>query len=126
MKDKTRALLEGPNYATLTTLFADGSPQTQVMWVHTDGEHVIINTEIHRAKYKNMVRDPRVVVTVWEAGNPVVYAEIRGRMVSEVRGPEAPAHLDELAQKYTGKDWAVAPVSERVIVKILPEREVFH
>ena len=45
---KTIAMAKEPNYATLTTLFKSGAPQTHVMWVDTDGENILINTEIHR------------------------------------------------------------------------------
>ena len=32
---KTIAMAKEPNYATLTTLFKSGAPQTHVMWVDT-------------------------------------------------------------------------------------------
>ena len=50
---KTIAMASGPNFAAFTTLFKDGSPQTHIMWVDTDGDNLLINTEIHRAKYIN-------------------------------------------------------------------------
>ena len=43
---KTIAMAKEPNYATLTTLFKSGAPQTHVMWVDTEGENILINTEI--------------------------------------------------------------------------------
>ena len=52
LDNKTIQMASGPNYAALTTLFKDGVPQTHVMWVDTDGENILINTEIHRFKYK--------------------------------------------------------------------------
>jgi general stress protein 26 len=73
----------------LTTLFRDGHPQTQMMWLDADDEHVLINTEIHRQKYKNVRGDARVTVTVCDAANPYHYAEVRGRVVNEVRGDTA-------------------------------------
>ena len=48
LDSKTISLAKGPNYAAFTTLFSDGIPQTHVMWVDTDGENLLINTEIHR------------------------------------------------------------------------------
>lgn len=123
---KTRALCDEPNFATLTTLFADGTPQTQVMWVGCDDTHIHINTEIHRAKYHNAVRDPRVTVTIWDAANPYSYVEVRGRVTDTVGGEEARAHIDELARRYTGADYANEVTSERVILKITPDREVIH
>ena len=126
LDDRTRSLCEGANYAALTTLFADGDPQTQIMWVGCDEDHVLINTEIHRAKFKNIERDPRVTVTIWESGNPYSYVEVRGRVTDIVRGDAARANIDELAQKYTQADYANEVTSERVVLRITPDRELIH
>lgn len=126
LHEKTRSLCEGPNFAVLTTLFADGTPQTQVMWVGCDDEHVLINTEIHRAKFRNIEADPRVTVTVMDASSPYSYVEVRGRVVETVSGEEARTGIDLLSQKYTGADYAAKVQSERVILRILPDREVIH
>lgn len=116
-----KALATGKNFAALTTLMPDGQPQTQVMWVGADDDHLLINTEVHRAKYRNASRDPRVTVTVWDAANPYRYVEARGRVVDEVRGDAARAHIDELSQKYQGTDYPTKVQSERIILKIAPE-----
>jgi len=58
-----KELATGKNFVALTTLFGDGHPQTQIMWVGADDEHVLINTEIRRQKFRNVQRDPRVTVT---------------------------------------------------------------
>lgn len=50
LQEKAIALLSAPNYATLTTLFGDGHPQTNLVWVGHDGENVLVNTERHRQK----------------------------------------------------------------------------
>ncbi|MCU1454514.1 MAG: pyridoxamine 5-phosphate oxidase-related FMN-binding [Acidimicrobiales bacterium] len=109
------------NFAALSTLLADGQPQTHVMWIDADDDHVLINTEVHRQKYKNVQRDPRVTVTVFNIENPYQYVEVRGRVVEEVRGDEARAHIDTLSRKYTGGDYGTAIQSERVILKIQPD-----
>jgi PPOX class probable F420-dependent enzyme len=116
-------LATGKNFAALTTLFGDGHPQTQIMWVDADDEHVLINTEVHRQKYKNVHRDPRVTVTVFDAANPYHYAEVRGRVVEEVRGEDARAHIDHLSQKYTGGPYTNPIQSERVLLKIAPDSQ---
>ena len=65
---------QGPNFAALTTLMPDGQPQTQVMWVDADDEHVLINTELGRQKQRNVERDPRVTVTIIDRDDPYSYA----------------------------------------------------
>ena len=112
-------LLSGKNFAAFTTLMADGRPQTQIMWIGDDGEHLLINTEIHRQKFKNAQRDPRVTDTVFSADNAYQYVEARGTVVETVGGDEARAHIDALAKKYMGVDDYPNPIqSERVILKI--------
>src|SRR5580698_6410182 len=102
LNDEIKALAKAKNVAVLTTLMPDGQPQSQVMWVDADDDHVLINTEVHRQKFRNVERDPRVTVTIIDAETAYHYAEVRGRVVETVRGPEARAHIDELSQKYMG------------------------
>ena len=116
-----KALATGRNFAALTTLMPDGQPQTQVMWVDADDEALLINTEVHRAKYRNVQRDPRVTVTVWDAANPYRYVEARGRVVGEVGGDAARAHIDSASRRYTGDDYGNPIQSERVVLRIEPE-----
>jgi PPOX class probable F420-dependent enzyme len=118
-----RSLATGGNFATLTTLFPDGHPQTQVMWVDADEDHLLINTEVHRAKFRNIERDPRVTVTIWQLDDPYVYAEVRGRVTDVVRGPAAREHIDVCSLRYVGRPYAGEQItSERAILRITPER----
>ncbi len=110
------------NFAALTTLASDGQPSTHMMWVDADDDHLIVNTETHRQKFKNMRGDPRVCVTVIDAESPYRYIEARGRVVDTVGGAEARRHIDATAQRYTGADYAAEVKSERVIVKIAVDR----
>ena len=122
-----RELAQGPNFAAFTVLLRSGHPMTHVMWVDATHEHVLLNTEIHRAKFKAVQRDPRVTVTVWQRDDPYTYAEVRGRVVEFIRGPEARAHIDALSRKYRGRDFDPANIrSERVILRIAPERQIVH
>ena len=102
VSDGLRALATGGNFATLTTLLSDGRPMAQVMWVDCDDDHLLINTELHRLKFKNMERDPHVVVCIWDKDDPYHYVEVRGDVVEVVRGKPARQHIDELAMRYFG------------------------
>jgi len=107
-----------PNFATLTTLLGDGTPQTHVMWIDADDEHLLINTEVHRRKFKNLLHDPRATVMIWDREDPYRFAEARGRMVEHVTGPAALAHIERCAMRYLGRGYPGAITSERVIVRI--------
>ena len=120
-------LAQAPNFATLSVILRSGRPMTHVMWVDADEDHVLINTEVHRAKFRAVERDPRVTVTIWQRDDPYTYAEVRGQVVETVRGPDARAHIDSLSRKYRGKDYDDAAItSERVILRIAPETVRFH
>lgn len=118
------ALAREPNFAVFTTLLSSGQPMSHVMWVDADEDHVLINTELHRAKFRAVQRDPRVAVTIWTRDDPYVYAEVRGRVVETVRGQAARDHIDALSRTYRGRDYDDADItSERVILRIEPERQ---
>lgn len=126
LDDDVRTLATARNFAALTTLFEDGTPQTQVMWVDADEHHVLINTEVHRQKFKNVERDPRVGVVVIDHDNPYRYAEVRGRVVEIVRGAEARDHIDACSRRYVDTDYQNPIQSERAILRIVPDRVVKH
>jgi PPOX class probable F420-dependent enzyme len=102
LSEETVRLLDGKNYAVLATLNRDGSPQTSVIWVGRDGGDVLFSTVEGRVKHRNMVRDPRVSVTVIDAADPENYVELRGRVSFTL---DIGRRFDtELSWKYDGKD----------------------
>ena len=118
-----RDFVRSGNFAALTTLMPDGTPQTQVMWVDADDTHLLINTEDGRQKQRNVERDPRGTVLVWDAENPYRYAEVRGKVVDMVRGPQAREHIDHLSGRYFGKPYSNPIRTERIIWRIEPDRQ---
>jgi len=125
LSDEARkALSEGKNFATIATLMPDGSPQATVVWVDTDGEHVIFNTGEGRVKTENLRRDPRVAVSVFNPERPYDKVNIRGKVVEMIH-EGAVDHVNSMAKKYMGVDvypgLAANPDEKRVIVKIAPD-----
>jgi PPOX class probable F420-dependent enzyme len=123
LEDVVVTLAQGPTFASVTTLLPDNTPMTQPLWIDTDGEHLIFNTETGRQKYRNIERDPRVTVMLLDPADPYKYAEVRGRVVETETGPKARDHIDALARKYTGADYAGTVQTERVIVRVAPFRQ---
>ncbi len=97
-----RDLVECPPVAALTTLMADGSPQTSVVWCDTNDGFVRVNTMRGFAKERNMRRDPRVVLLCYDPRRPLRYLEVRGTVV-EMTEEGAGRHVDDLASKYAGR-----------------------
>jgi PPOX class probable F420-dependent enzyme len=101
LPDDVRALLDAPNYIHLSTLRADGSPRNWVVWAGVEGEHVLVCTATSTLKGKDMLRDPRVGISVTDLTNPYRMAALQGRVV-EVRNDEDSRYMDPISVKYTG------------------------
>jgi len=125
LNDATLRLLDGKNYAVLATVNPDGSPQTSVIWVGRDGGDVLFSTVEGRVKHRNMVRDPRVSISVIDWVDPENYIELRGRVSMT---PDVGRQLDtQLSWKYDGKDPGVdRPGAVRVVVRLVVEKITGH
>ena len=124
LSEQQIALLREPHIAQLVTLMADGSPQVSPVWVDTDGTHVLINTAQGRLKTRNIERDPRVAVAVYDPANAYErVVNVRGR-VTEITTEGADAHIDSLARKYLGADRypGHTDAETRVILRIAVDR----
>ena len=77
LDDDVVRLAKGPNLATVVTLMPDGQPQALLTWIDSDGEYLLVNTEPHRQRVKNVKRDPRMTVLIHAADNPWDWAEVR-------------------------------------------------
>jgi hypothetical protein len=84
------------------------------------------NTEVHRQKFRNVERDPRVTLMIWDKEDPYRFVEVRGGVVEKVKGPEARKHIDKLSQKYRGRPYQTRIRSERVVLRIAPLRQVIR
>ena len=117
LSEPAARLIDGRNYAVLATVNADGSPQTSVMWVGRDGDDLLFSTVEGRLKHRNMVRDPRVSVTVIDSADPEDYVELRG--IASM-APDIGRRFDiSLSWKYDGKDPGEdRPGAVRVVVRV--------
>ena len=123
---ETEELASGPNFAAVSTISPSGRIQTQILWVDVEDGQLLINTEVHRAKFRNISRDPRITVLIRDESDPYRYAEVRGRVGETIRGKQARAQLDKAAHKYFGKPYPEENIqSERVLLKIVPERQTY-
>ena len=123
LPERARELIDGPNFATVSTIQPDGAPHASVVWVRRDGGDVLYSTVKQRRKYRNLVADPRTSLVIYEADNPYEYLEIRRRAPSVTDDPDA-LLIEELAQKYTGEAFQDAPGNQRVIVRVSPSHVV--
>ena len=120
LPDVAKKLLDNPTYAVLSTLNADGMPQSTVIWVKRDGDDVLFSTTRGRRKTRNMERDPRVSICAYDPAQPYSYFTIEG-LVTLVDDPES--LIDEMSHKYAGVPWTHdAPDVRRVVCRVTPTR----
>ena len=123
LTDKQAELFRGKNWGTVVTLRKDGSPHATPVWIDTDGENVLFNTAVGRAKERHIRRDPRVAITVLPAENQQAgYVAVTG--TAEIIEEGAVDHIDKLAKKYLGEDKYpyLQDGEQRVIVKVTPDK----
>ena len=122
LTDNARTFLQQPFAGALTTLRADGSPHTTVVWVDVDDDGPSFNTAAGRAKPRHIERDPRVSLLVVDPEDQYKWVSITGR--AEITTDGADGQIDRLAKKYLGQDeypWR-KPDETRLTVRIRPER----
>ena len=120
-------LFEKATFAHVTTMLPDGRPHTTPVWVDYDagGDCLLVNTERHRRKARNVDRDPTVSVSMTDPDDPYRFLSATGE-VEEVTTEGAREHIDELAGRYMGEAEYPQPIeSERVILRIRAD-DVFH
>ena len=123
LTDLAKRLIDAPTFAVVSTINPDGAPQSSVVWVKRDGDDILFSTIRGRRKTKNMERDPRVGVTLYDPADPYRYVEVRGAVsLTEEGGPEL---IQDLSQKYDGMPFREGrPDNVRVVVRITPTRVI--
>ena len=121
LDETVRKLLDGRTFATIATLNPDGSPQTSVVWVKRDGDTVLFSTTAVRRKARNVARDPRVSLSVFDLDHPYTAVDIAST-AELVPDPDRTLPL-ELSHKYLGTDPPPpGPNEVRLIVRVTPEK----
>lgn len=116
-----RELLRGPNFAVITTINADGTPQQSVVWIAEHDGNAVFSTVEGRVKHRNLLRDPRIGVLVLDRADGYRYSQISGTARLDSTG--ADALIDELSRKYTGQAWVEKQPRPRVNVIVTPAHQ---
>src|SRR5664279_4806527 len=118
---KVQALLSRPNFAHLSTLMPDGSPNTTPVWIAVQGDHILLGSGESSLKIRNLRRDPRLSLSVIDSHDPYEEVQIRGRVV-EFREDSQFEIMDEISRKYTGKEFPFRNPEGRVALFIEVEK----
>jgi PPOX class probable F420-dependent enzyme len=109
--------------AHVASLDADGHPHVTPVWVELDGDDIVINTALGRAKARNLANDARVAVSIVDPDDDHNVVTVRGT-VTVFTTVGADEVIDRLAKKYLGVDsYPHRREGEvRVTVHITPDR----
>ena len=103
LEGRPQEIIAGKNYAHVAIPRADGTVQTVIVWAHTDGTNVMLNSAEGRDWPQNLRRAGTATVTVMADSNPYEWVSVTGRLVEDTHDG-ADQHIDSLAKKYIGVD----------------------
>ena len=121
LSQELRQLIDGPNFAHLATLMADGSPHSVPVWVGREGDRILVCTGEASLKARNTRRDPRVALSIVDFRDPYREAQLRARVV-ERRPDPALETMDPISRKYTGKPFPFRNPEGRVALVLEVEK----
>jgi PPOX class probable F420-dependent enzyme len=125
LSTEIKALLDRPNFAHLSTLMPDGSPQSAPVWVAREDDRVLIAMGESSLKAKNTRRDPRVSLSVVDMDDPYSEAQLRGRVLE--RRPDGDFKImDAISHKYTGQPFPFRNPEGRIALVIELDRARYH
>lgn len=119
-------LLEDKNLAFVATIMSNGYPQITPTWIDLVDNTILINTAEGRVKQKNLLRDPRIAISIVDRNNQYNMVTIRGKVIEQTT-QGADEHIDKMAKKYLGVNKYPFRIQseKRILLKITPEK-IFH
>ena len=118
---KVQRLFQQKNLIFISTINSDGSPQLTPVWGNYDDGYVLVSTAEGRLKHKNVLRDPRVSISVVDHDNPLNMTTIKGEVIEIIPDYDY-IHTNKLTKQYMGIDEYPfkRPGEKRIIFKIKP------
>ena len=115
-------LLQARPPAHMATLRPDGRLSVTPVSPIFDGEYVRISTVKSRQKYRNLLADPRIAISIPHRNNPNRYVEIRG--IAELTDDVDRSFVNSIARHYMNVDVYPfdKPGDERVTITIHAEQ----
>jgi len=122
LPDSVKRILQDKAYGHVITYGASGKPQVTMVWVDNEGDEVLFNTAEGRLKPKNLLRDPRVTISVQDRNDPQSYMVFHG--TASISEAGADPHIDKLAKRFLGVDKYPfrRPGEKRLIVRTTVDR----
>jgi PPOX class probable F420-dependent enzyme len=100
-------LLSGTRTAKLATVRSDGRPHVAPVWFDLDGNDLIFMTGTGTVKGKNILRDPRVMISIDDERPPFAFVLIEGTArASELSPADLLPWSIQIAKRYMGAEQA--------------------
>lgn len=122
-------LMTGTRTGKLATIRPNGRPHVVPVWfVVRDGD-IVFNTQASSVKAKNMIRDPRVAISVDEGIAPYSFVTVEGTATLSGDDPNLLEIATQIGGRYMGEDRAEEfgrrnGVSDELVVRVSMDRVV--
>lgn len=117
-------ILQSTALAHVATIGPKGEPRVSPLLFDWDGTHILLGTNKASQKYRNLLREPRIALSLVDPTNPYRSLEIRGKVARIDEDLDA-RFANALIRKYLNRDRnadEIQPGEERVIIVVEPER----
>lgn len=102
---RVREFLAGPMFLVLATNEPDAAPRQALIWYDLRDDELLVNSRTDRRWPRNLQRDGRVSVAVFDPADPLRWVGITGEVASIDRDAErALADIQALARRYHPND----------------------
>lgn len=92
-----RTFLAAERFGVLATVGSDGSPHQAVVWYRLEGDEIVVNSAVGRLWPADLVRDPRLILTVPDGYR---FVELSGSVTVVEDQVTAQADIAEMARRY--------------------------
>lgn len=124
-----RFLQTPERFATIATVGDDGTPHQAVIWYLAEDDSILINSKVGRRWPTDLLRDPRVSLTVEAAYDYVIFS---GRVEPIEDQSAAQAHIAAMARRYHDPDHAQHLIErtfrpqQRISFRLRPTQVAVH
>ncbi|AWB88487.1 PPOX class F420-dependent oxidoreductase [Salinibacterium hongtaonis] len=119
-----RPLLTNANFGSLATVRPDNTAQVNPMWFELVDNTICFTHTTKRAKFRNLQKNPSMALCVWDPANPLVYVEVRGRLIETIPDPEGDFYV-RLGRRYGNAGQQAPPDrADRVVLVMSIDRVI--
>ena len=111
-------------YAVITTMDPDGRPRPVLVWYRLLGDTIVVNSKVGRRWPTNLIRDPRITLTVSDGHD---WVSVEGTVEVVEDQAAAQADIAAMARAYETPEEAVASIEAferqpRISFRVTPDR----